>query len=149
VQIARHLPPELQATIVTHSPSVAVELAQHKTVDVVIIGGRLFKHSVVAAGAAAIEALARIQADIYFMGVTGIHPKVGLTTGDWEEAHIKRALCARASETIVLISSEKLGVASPYVILPVAQISGMIVEKGIDAASILPYSELGISVTYA
>src|SRR5215213_5276064 len=57
VQIARHLPPTLSATIVTHSPSVAVELASHPRVEVILIGGRLFKHSVVAVGAAAIEAL--------------------------------------------------------------------------------------------
>lgn len=146
VQIARHLPPDLQATIVTHSPSVAVELAQHKTVEVVLIGGKLFKHSVVAVGAAAIEALSHIHADTYFMGVTGIHPQVGLTTGDLEEAYIKRALHQRTSETIVLASAEKLGVASAYVISPIAQVSGMIVEKKIEEGVVQPYRELGVAI---
>ena len=90
VQLARHLPRELEATVVTHSPSVAVELVEHPGVAVELIGGRLFKHSVVAVGAAAIEAIARIRADTYFMGVTGVHPEVGLTTGDPEEAAVKR-----------------------------------------------------------
>jgi DeoR/GlpR family transcriptional regulator of sugar metabolism len=79
IQIARHLAPDLRATIVTHSPSVAVELADHSGVEVELIGGRLFKHSMVAVGAAAAEAIARVRADIYFMGVTGIHPELGLT----------------------------------------------------------------------
>ena len=48
------------------------------------------------------------------MGVTGIHPEAGLTTGDLEESHIKRALSAAAAETIVLVSAEKLNAASPY-----------------------------------
>ncbi|HZF84825.1 MAG TPA: DeoR/GlpR family DNA-binding transcription regulator, partial [Burkholderiaceae bacterium] len=68
VQLARHLPPALRATVVTHSPSVAVELVEHPGVEVILIGGRLFKHSVVAVGAAAVEAIARIHADLYFMG---------------------------------------------------------------------------------
>jgi DeoR/GlpR family transcriptional regulator of sugar metabolism len=55
LQLALHLPPDLRATIVTHSPTIAVALAEHPSVEVVIIGGRLFKHSVVAVGAAAIE----------------------------------------------------------------------------------------------
>ena len=79
VQLARHLPPELQATVVTHSPTIAVELATHKSVEIILIGGRLFKHSVVAVGAVAIEALSHIHADSFFMGVTGVHPQAGLT----------------------------------------------------------------------
>lgn len=30
VQLARHLPADLEATVVTHSPTIAVELATHK-----------------------------------------------------------------------------------------------------------------------
>jgi hypothetical protein len=58
---------------------------------VILIGGRLYKHSIVAVGAAAIEGIENIHADLFFMGVTGIHPDAGLTTGDFEEACIKRA----------------------------------------------------------
>lgn len=52
VQPARQLPPGLKATVVAHSPSVAVELATHEGVEIELIGGRLFKHSIVAVGAA-------------------------------------------------------------------------------------------------
>jgi hypothetical protein len=45
-----------------------------------LIGGRLFKHSNIAVGAAAIEAIRQIRADTYFMDITGIHPEAGLTT---------------------------------------------------------------------
>ena len=54
-----------------------------------MIGGRLFRHSIVNVGAGAVEEIKRIRADIYFMGVTGIHPDAGLSTGDLEEANIK------------------------------------------------------------
>jgi DeoR/GlpR family transcriptional regulator of sugar metabolism len=30
--------------------------------------------------------MARINADLFFMGVTGVHPRAGFTTGDYEEA---------------------------------------------------------------
>src|SRR5437868_13816876 len=59
-QVARHLPHGLRATVVTHSPTIAVELVSHPTVEVVVIGGRLFKHSAVTVGAAAIEALGHV-----------------------------------------------------------------------------------------
>jgi DeoR/GlpR family transcriptional regulator of sugar metabolism len=148
-ELARHLPQDLRATVVTHSPTIAVELAQHPNVEVVMIGGRLFKHSVVAVGAAAIEAIAQICADIFFMGVTGIHPKAGLSTGDLEEAHMKRALSAAAADTIVLVSAEKLNAASSYVIAPVTEASGIIVERSVSQEAIAPYEALGITVTRA
>ncbi|MEM7347326.1 MAG: DeoR/GlpR family DNA-binding transcription regulator [Chloroflexota bacterium] len=146
-QLARHLPQDLVATVVTHSPTIAVELADHPTIEVVLIGGRLFKHSVVTVGAAALEALAHIRADTYFMGVTGVHPEAGLSTGDLEEAYMKKALSEHAAETIVLASREKLGVASPYVIMPVTAINGLVIEKETSAELSKPYEALGIAVT--
>ena len=148
-QVARHIPLDLKATVVTHSPTIALELVNHPDVEVILIGGRLFKHSVVAVGAAAIEAISQVHADTYFMGVTGIHPKTGLTTGDYEEAAVKRALSHAAAETIVLASSEKLNAASPYAVVSLAEISGIITEKGAAAALTRPYEKLKIAVTRA
>jgi DeoR/GlpR family transcriptional regulator of sugar metabolism len=149
VQLVRHLPPELEATIITHSPTIAVELVSHSGINVEIIGGRLFRHSVVAVGASAIESMARYRADIYFMGVTGVHPEIGLTTGDSEEAVVKRTLSRQAAETVVLASSEKLGAASPYVVVPLNEIQCMIVERSTQEETAMIYRNAGVSVTVA
>ena len=149
VQLARHLPKPLVATVVTHSPSVAVELATHPNVEVVLIGGTLFKHSVVTVGAAALEALSHIRADTYFMGVTGVHLEAGLSTGHLEEAYMKKALSQHAAETVVLASHEKLGVASAYVVMPVAEVSGLVVERSTPEHLLEPYDKIGVAVTRA
>lgn len=147
LQLARHLPLALEATIVTHSPTIAVELINHPRLEVIIIGGKLFKHSVVAIGAAAIETIGRIRADIYFMGATGIHLKAGVTTGDLEESYVKRAMSQSAAETILLASAEKLNAASPYLIVPLEELSGIITEKNVSEEVTKPLSDLGITVT--
>jgi DeoR/GlpR family transcriptional regulator of sugar metabolism len=149
LQLAKHLPTDLKLTVVTHSPTIAVALMDHPLIDVVLIGGMLFKHSMVAVGAAAMEAIARINADICFIGVTGIHPQIGLSTGDLEEAHVKRALIGSAAETYVLISAEKLNAASPYVIVPATEVAGLIVEPGIADEAVTPYEAMGLSVIRA
>lgn len=127
--LVRCLAPELSATIVTHSPTIAVALADHPSVDVVIIGGTLFKHSIVATGSSTTQAIADIKADLYFMGVTGIHPDLGATTTHFEEAAVKRMMCRSAAETVVLASADKIGKASPYLIVPTEMISTMVVEN--------------------
>ncbi|MBN3765027.1 DeoR/GlpR family DNA-binding transcription regulator [Burkholderia sp. Ac-20365] len=149
IQLARHLPADLHATIVTHSPSVAVELAAHEALEIVLIGGRLFRHSMVTVGAAAIETLGHIRADLYFMGVTGVHPEAGLSTGDLEEAYVKRALMGRAAETVVLASSEKLNAASAYMIAGIDAVSTIIVEKGAAETATAPFETLGVSIVRA
>jgi DeoR/GlpR family transcriptional regulator of sugar metabolism len=148
-QVARHLLPELKATVVTHSPTIALELVEKPSIEVILLGGKLFKHSVVAMGAATVAAIAEIHADLCFMGVTGVHEKTGLTTGDFEEAAVKRALSRAAAETFVLASSEKLGAASPYVVVPLNEISGIITERAAEKALTKPFEKLGIAVIRA
>ncbi len=148
-EIARHLPLDLHVTVATHSPTIALELIHHLSIDVILIGGRLFKHSVVSVGAAAIETIGHIHADTFFMGVTGVHLQTGLTTGDFEEAAVKRALSHAAAETIVLASSEKLNAASPYKIVGLEEVSGLITERTAEDAHIKPYQDFGIAVTRA
>jgi DeoR/GlpR family transcriptional regulator of sugar metabolism len=149
VQVARHLAPNLEATIVTHSPSVAIELANHAGIEVELIGGRLFRHSMFAVGAVAAEAIARVRADIYFMGVTGVHLDLGLTTGNAEEAAIKRALSRQAAETVVLASREKLGAASPFLVAGLDEIDTIVVEGDLPDDVIAPYRNRGVSIVRA
>ncbi|MBH1929171.1 DeoR/GlpR family DNA-binding transcription regulator [Serratia rubidaea] len=148
-ELVKQLPLSLQATIVTHSPSVAVGLVDHPQIEVILIGGRLYKHSIVTVGAAAVEAMSHIRADLYFMGVTGVHPSAGLSTGDLEEAYIKRALAARAAETVVLASAAKLNAASQYAIGDITLAQSIIVERDTDQALISPLQQAGVSIIKA
>ena len=51
-------------------------------------------------------AVARIRVDLYLMGVTRLHPE--------------------AAGTIVLATREKLGAASPYRIVPMEELTGLV-----------------------
>jgi DeoR/GlpR family transcriptional regulator of sugar metabolism len=126
--VARSLPPDLAATVVTHSPTIAAALVDHPTIEILLLGGRIYKHSAVACGAATVEVAQTIAADLFLLGVTGVHPDHGLTTGDPEEAAMKRALAARAGDTYVLASAEKLGAVSPYKVLDVDAVSGIVTD---------------------
>jgi DeoR/GlpR family transcriptional regulator of sugar metabolism len=149
IAVARALPHDLKATVVTHSPDIASALVDNPWVDIELIGGRIYKHSNVAVGAVALEGINRMRCDIYFMGVTGIHAEHGLTTGDREEAAIKRAISRRAAETIVLASREKIGAVSAYDVASLAEIDGMIVERKCPVGELEPLAERGLSIIRA
>ena len=148
-ELVKCIPKSLAATVVTHSPSVAMGLVDHPLIEVIIIGGRLYKHSIVSVGAAAVEAISHINADIYFMGVTGVHLTAGLSTGDLEEAYIKRALAARAAEVVVLASSDKLNAASQYTIGEITVANALVVEQDASPELLSQLAQKGISVVRA
>ncbi|WP_024560616.1 DeoR/GlpR family DNA-binding transcription regulator [Franconibacter pulveris 601] len=132
-EMIKQLPSDLPFTAVTHSPGIAVGLVDFPRIDVILIGGRLYKHSVVTVGASMLESINRINADLFFMGVTGVHKNAGFTTGDYEEASVKRALSARAAETVVMASQEKLNSASAFAIGPLSLASTLVVDGELDA----------------
>ncbi len=127
--VVRALPADLTATAITHSPTIAAALVDHAGVEILLLGGRIYKHSAVACGAATAEAAAAISADLFLLGVTGVHPDAGLTTGDAEEAAMKRTLAARAADTYVLASAEKIGAISAYKVLDLDAITGVVTDS--------------------
>ncbi len=144
-EIARALPRDMRLTVVTHSPTIAAELERHEA-EVIVIGGRLYKHSMVATGAATVAAIAAIRIDVFFLGVTAIHPAHGLSTGDYEEATVKRTILAQSAETFVIATASKFGAASPHRVASPQDIAGLIVEADMDDGALEPYRDKGVTL---
>jgi DeoR/GlpR family transcriptional regulator of sugar metabolism len=115
-------------TVFTPSPEVAIAVAHQSDARVVMIGGELMRHSMVAGGALALEAAAHVGADALFMGATGVHPEHGLTTGELDDAATKRALAQRCTDIYVLASAEKIGAVSRFPIIGLAEVAEIIVD---------------------
>ncbi|MRS15622.1 DeoR family transcriptional regulator [Enterobacteriaceae bacterium RIT691] len=145
-ELVRQLPATLSFTAVTHSPAIAVALVDFPLIEVILLGGVLYRHSVVTVGAAMLESLNTINADLYFMGVTGVHSETGFTTGNYEEACVKRALSSRAAETVVMASSEKINSASAFAIGELTMASTLVVKDPLEQALQSTCEKLGIAV---
>lgn len=126
--LARLLPDDPTLTVITPSPAVALAIAEHSPARVIMVGGELGRHSMVANGALATEAIRRLSADACFLGVTGVHPEHGLTTGELDDAATKRALAERSTEVYVLASEEKIGAVSRYPVLDLDEVTEVIVD---------------------
>ncbi|WP_250009652.1 DeoR/GlpR family DNA-binding transcription regulator [Actinoplanes sp. M2I2] len=143
------LPADLSATVVTHSVTVAAALVGHPGVEVLVLGGRLFKHSAVTCGAITAEAARGVAADLFLLGVTGVHHRAGLTTGDADEAALKRTLSSRAAETYVLASAEKIGAVSPYTVLAFEEVAGVVTDVPADDLELARLGAAGVPIVRA
>jgi DeoR/GlpR family transcriptional regulator of sugar metabolism len=147
LELARRLPAGFDGTVVTNSPPIAAALAEHPRAEVVLLGGRLRKEDQVAVGAATVEALHGVRADVCVLGVSCVHPDVGVTTNDHDEAHVKRAMVASAGDVIALATADKLRTASPWVVARLADVDHLVTDGGAELTR--PFAAAGIDVVVA
>ena len=149
LELARALSPDLRASVITNCPPIAMQLADHSGVEVTVIGGTLRPRSRVTLGAAAVDALRSIRADVLFLGVCGLHPEIGVTVEDSEERHVKAAMIDGAAEVVGLADHDKLGTALPFVVAPLTSLTQLVTDAGAGASTLAPYRALGIEVLEA
>jgi DeoR/GlpR family transcriptional regulator of sugar metabolism len=149
LEVARNLPPELEATVITNSPPIAVALAHHPKVDVTVLGGMLAKEAIALVGAAAVDALRSVRADVLVLGVCSLHPEIGITVLDLEESYVKRAMIANAAEVVAVSAADKLGSAAPYVIAPLEELTYLVTEESASADRLEGFRAVGVEVVLA
>jgi DeoR/GlpR family transcriptional regulator of sugar metabolism len=115
------LPADWSGTIVTHSPAIAAACERLPQATIELLGGRIYRRSMVALGTATTAAMLAMHVDIAFIGVQGLHETAGFTTSDAEEARFKSLVASRAGDVAVLLTSDKIGVASHFAVGPATQ----------------------------
>jgi DeoR/GlpR family transcriptional regulator of sugar metabolism len=146
LEVARHLPLDLQATVVTNSAPIAVALADHPQIEVVMLGGKLYKKALVNIGAATVEALRMIRADLCMLGVCSLHPEVGISVTNLDEAHVKRALIKGSAEVVGLVTAAKLDTAAPYVVESIHALTYLVTSPMVSDEMLKSYNGLGLTI---
>jgi DeoR/GlpR family transcriptional regulator of sugar metabolism len=147
--VAQHLPKKLEATVITTSPPVAVALAAHPGIEVITIGGRLYRYAMVAVGASTVAELRGIRADLCILGVLALHPEVGISVIDREEAAVKRAMIEAAADVVATATQNKLGTVAPFIVGPTTTLTHLVTETEISEEILTPYRALGLTIIQA
>ena len=108
MEMVRIIPDNIEATFFTVSPIMALELAEHPLLTVILLGGQIDMSSQITIGEKPISELAQIRVDLCFLGVNAIDAKAGLSEQDWKVAQVKKAMIQSADKLAVLTISEKL-----------------------------------------
>jgi DeoR/GlpR family transcriptional regulator of sugar metabolism len=146
LEVVDYLPTSLHATIVTNSLPVAAALTYHTEIEVQVLGGRLKKDAQAMVGVPVVEALRQLRADLCVLGVCSLHPDIGISMLDAEEAYVKRAMIEQAAEVVAVAGAAKLGTAAPYVIGPISALTYLVTDGSIEQRVLAPYQERGIIV---
>ncbi|KZN29074.1 hypothetical protein N480_09915 [Pseudoalteromonas luteoviolacea S2607] len=144
--LAQNLPANLPLTVVTGCPLIVQDLMQHPQVQVIQLGGRMFKPAMRTTGSSAIEMLKQIRFDLVFMGICAFHVKHGFCVNYFEEAEVLRATIEQADRTILMGPHDKLDKTMTYQIVPAQKIHHIITDQGVRADIQASIEELGIEL---
>ncbi len=141
---ARNIPKDLKATVFTYCLPIAMELTEHPGIEIIFLGGKIEKKSMVAIGIDVLDKFSDIHVDMCFLGTGSIGPTEGITEGSYEVSLIKKAIIAASDSVISLATSNKLGLRQPYSICKPSEIGFLVTELDPINPMLAHYAEAGI-----
>ncbi len=146
-QVGRALRHRANIKVVTNAINIGMELCNQPGMRTSITGGVLpYAWSFSLTGPAAIRFMDDVYLDKLFLNVVGLHPERGCTTMEPDEALTFRAMVRQSREVIVVADSSKLGLVSPSLICPIADIHTLVTDNGATEELVAPLSDKGVKV---
>jgi DeoR/GlpR family transcriptional regulator of sugar metabolism len=146
LEFAKSLDPNLNATFFTCSLNAAIEFAHHPCIEVVMIGDKVSKDSMLTTGASAVQTIESIQADLCILGINSLDIQFGLSENDWEVVQIKKAMIKASKKTICIGISEKLNSQQKIKVANLDEIDILVTELDPDDPTLLPFKHKGLTI---
>lgn len=143
--IAERLVSQYTGTIFTNSPTIALELATSKDIDVHLLGGKLNKERLSICDSQALKEIETMNIECTLLGTAAISLEHGITNTDIEETIFKRELVARSKKIATAVVKNKLETDGPYFVCSLKNIDLLVTnEKNADILE--KYKKIGIEV---
>jgi DeoR/GlpR family transcriptional regulator of sugar metabolism len=146
LEFAKSLDTNLNATFFTCSLNAAIEFAHHPSIEVVMIGDKVSKDSMLTTGASAVQTIESIQADLCILGINSLDTQFGLSENDWEVVQIKKAMIKASKKTICIGISEKLNSQQKIKVANLDEIDILITELEPNDPTLLPFKHKGLTI---
>ncbi len=126
--------PDLNLSILTCAPNVAMEVSKRYKPSVTVIGGVINRNTLSVSGSQSIQFIQNLNIDIAFLVASAFSPDTGFTCGNADECELKRAIAAKAHRTILMVDSSKFGKSMPYTFAGLEDVDVLVTDKRPDSA---------------
>ena len=148
-EMAPHLIPKHDLTVITNSLEIAYQLAISSNVNVITIGGRLKRETLTLVGYSFDNILKEINIGKAFISAAGFTIEDGLTDISPEEITLLRRVIEMSKEVIALIDSTKWGKVSLIPLLETHKNGTIISDFAAPQSMVKLANELGIRTIIA
>ncbi len=136
-----------QLTVITNSIRIALELAGHPGITVLMLGGRVRSEALSVVGPLGDGVFRRVNVQKAFVGAVGLTLDAGLSDAMEEEAQIKRSMVAAAREVYALVDHTKFGRTASATFCRIDRLTGILTDEASPADMVGALRDLGVEVT--
>lgn len=145
IVLARNFP-DMDVSVTTISPGIALELCRLKNASVNLCGGAMNPRTLSVSGINTLEALEKINIDIAFIGVSGCSCDVGFTCGTEADMLIKRLAIRKARTSVVLCGTDKLKRLMPFTFAEISDVDYIISDEPLPEDFVRRCEESGVKI---
>jgi len=138
--------PDLNFSILTTAPNIALEIIRNANSSITLIGGQLSRSNLTTSGANSINFLKNINIDIAFLAASGFSQKNGFTIGNFDECELKKAVIKKAGKTILLMDRSKIDRNMSYTFATLKHIDILICDVMPDEVFMINAEKHGVEV---
>ncbi len=146
IAISRAIPHDITLTVATNSLGVAMALADHSLVKLIVLGGAFDRDLGTCVGEETLRAISQLNADLLFLGSCGVDAIRGATAFDSAEAEIKRAMAKNSAAIVVATTADKLATAAPFRVVGPEAIHHLVVDRAVQPALLSKFKKQGILI---
>jgi DeoR/GlpR family transcriptional regulator of sugar metabolism len=124
--------PEIEVTVLTTGLKVAVELARHPAIRVILVGGIVSNRSLSCEGSLTNQMLEHYQVQKAFLSCRGFDFKQGVGESNAEQGALKRKIISLTNQTILMLDHSKFGIKPPFLFARSEDIDMLITNRPPD-----------------
>ena len=147
--LARDLPEGYDLTVICFSLNVFIELHDRSDISLIFAGGYFHPNTLMCESEEAIELVKRHRASKAFLGATGIHDQMGVTSSNPFEQKMKQVVMESSLNNILLVDSYKFGVVQTSYFADLHEFDTLVTDPGIPEKYRSILNELGTHLVIA
>ncbi len=147
--LARALPVNYDLTVICMSLNVFIELHDRTDVKLIFAGGYYHANTLTCESEEGIAMIRRHRAAKAFLGATGVHEKMGVTSSNPWEQKTKRAIMESSLTNVLLVDSAKFQVVQTSYFADVDEFDVLVSDRGVPEQYTSLLANTGVRLVYA
>jgi len=148
LELVPYLAAQPALTVATNFIPAVSALGDSHTIELHVLGGQYVPRHESCQGLATVQAIARLQADIFFMSTTAVTAGQCLHRSE-ATIMVREAFMRHSARRVLLVDHAKLGRPAAHVLCSVSKFDTVITDEGIDPRDLAELRELCADVQVA
>lgn len=145
LKLVQSLPHDIQTTIITNSPAIALALCDYPNIEIQMLGGAVQKTIRIVEGINTLTQIKEMHFQTAVIGVSSLSIDGGVTYPSTDEAILKKEAIQQSQLVIAIANKEKLNSIAGFYATDISSISILITDET-DEQTLTPYRNAGIQV---